>query len=70
MLGLFHRLRLFQNGEEVVNYFVEATSKSEQSQQRGTPQCKVALLILNINLPVLNGNEAMVKVMELYSQNE
>ena len=66
-LGLGERLRLFENGKEVVDYFIQAISMSELSQERGIPQCKVAILILEINLPVLTGNEAMAQVIELFN---
>ena len=32
------------------------------------PQSKVALIILEINLPKLTGNEAMAQVIELFNQ--
>ena len=70
MLGRVQRLRLFENGQEVVDYFVEATTKHDQLLGKGKPECKVALLILNINMQKLNGNEAMAQVMELFDQND
>ena len=43
---------------------------SELTQEKGIPQCKVALLILEINLPILTGNEAIAQVIELFSSIE
>ena len=59
MLGLGHKLKLFDNGQEVVDYFVSATSKSVSSLNTSPPDCQVALLMLEINIPKMNGNEAM-----------
>ena len=67
ILGRGHRLKLLENGQEVVDYFVEATSKSGKPLGRRASQCKIALLIVNINLFILNGNEAMAQVIELFN---
>ena len=69
-LGLGDRLKMFENGQAVVDYFVRTISISELSQDVMIPQCHVALMILEINLPELTGNEAMAQVRELFNQTE
>ena len=67
-LGLTGRLVLFEDGQEVVDYV--ATLLSSEIYQIPDQQMEqlACLLITEINLPGLNGNEVIVKIKELFQK--
>ena len=63
-LGIKECLVDFANGQEVVGYFTKILLQlPEERQQVVQP---VSLLLLDINMPVLNGYETLKKVKQLF----
>ena len=67
-LGLTARLLVFEGGQEVVDYV--ATLLSSEITQTPDQQMEqlACLLITEINLPDLNGNEVVVQIKELFEK--
>ena len=63
-IGLQECLVDFANGQEVVDYFTRILLQlAEERKQVVQP---VSLLLLDINMPVLNGHETLKKVKQLF----
>ena len=64
-IGVKKELVLFSNGQEVVEFFQELLN--EQFEIRATKVAwPVKLLILDINMPLLNGIETLLYIKELF----
>ena len=60
---------LFANGQEVVDYFdslLEDIKQNDSQVSRMTPQQPVALLLLDINMPIMSGMEALKAIKEKF----
>ena len=63
ILNIEERLRLFQSGQAVLNFFDELLSEIEKIYRNQRTQVgfiiyqPVVLLILDINMPIVNGVE-------------
>ena len=55
-LNMTHRLKLFSNGQEVVDYFDQLLSQEIRTLQ------PVALMMLDINVPILHGLEVTTRI--------
>ena len=55
---------MFENGQEVVDYF--QNMRGDLGVQHDQDQKLVTLLILDVNMPILSGNEALVQIKERF----
>ena len=69
-IGLDNRLKMFANGQTVVDFVSELLTQLKTEADWGVEQVSqpISLLLLDINMPVLNGYETLTKVKELYSK--
>ena len=71
-LGLVDRMISCKNGEEVVDFFkfyLNELKSSNTSSSEGRDKAKqVALLFMDINMPLKSGLEAKKEVCDLYDQ--
>ena len=69
-LGLEHRLEMFSNGSEVLNQFHKMFDEYEEQglplSDSTTAFQPVRLLLLDINMPIINGMAVCKEVMLLY----
>ena len=63
-LGLASKLIIFSNGSEVVNYFTNLLDQPVVSQMKQP----ISLLILDINMPGLNGLECAANIKKQYKE--
>lgn len=63
-IGLAEKLVLFSNGLEVVNYFTKILENIDVRREEKTVQ-PVSLLLLDINMPILDGFETLKQVKQL-----
>ena len=59
-LGLSHRLVVLEDGIQAVEYFITQLNSFETSIGDSEKKQIACLLIMDINLPSLSGNEALV----------
>ena len=61
---------MFANGQSVVNFISKLLTDLQSDSDQGFEQMMqpVSLLLLDINMPVLNGYETLIKVKELFKQ--
>ena len=64
-LGLSNRLVEFSNGKKAVDFFQKLLTATGQDDVISD----VAILILDINMPVMSGNEAIVKLNAFFEAN-
>ena len=57
---------MFSDGQQVVDFFKKQLEQVEIGEQETEKKQIVCLLILDINMPVLNGNEALVQIKSLF----
>jgi len=62
-IGVASRLVTFANGQEVVDYFCTLLEDLKKAPE---PHIRISLLLLDINMPILNGFETCRKVKELF----
>ena len=67
-LGLSFRLVIFDDGRQVVNYFATLLNSQKFSTPGQQMKQVVSLLITELNLPGLNGNEVIVQIKELFDR--
>ena len=68
-IGITDRLVMCSNGQEVVDYFDRLLDDVKESQgDRMTPFQPVALLLLDINMPILGGMEALKIIKSKYQR--
>ena len=70
-LGLLNRVIFCKNGEEVVDYFKDFLNKFQDegsvSDKGSLCTRPVALLLMDINMPLKSGIEAKVEVDQLFA---
>ena len=64
-LGLQSKLKIFSNGVETVEYFSNILSHPGLLESKQP----ISLLILDINMPGLNGFECAKQIKQLYKEN-
>jgi CheY-like chemotaxis protein len=55
---IFKLTKTFTNGQEIVHYFSQRASTSSNTSQRGTGDVDSCIVILDYNMPVLDGADA------------
>ena len=65
-IGISDKLRMFSNGKQVTDYFESILSGIEL--QDGAIIQPVSLLLLDINMPVINGIQAFQSITAKYKQ--
>ena len=60
-------MSLFSNGKEVVDYFDELLRLHSEGPKSGSEQ-PVSLLILDINMPIMDGFETSTRVKTLFNE--
>ena len=69
-LDIKHRLQLCQNGREVISLINEEVEKAKNKIAANEIQQKfvqpISLLLLDINMPIVNGLEVCKKVKTIY----
>ena len=66
-LGLAKRLVMLSNGQEVIDYCDKLYEDLYRSQTEGElPLQPVALLLLDINMPIKNGIETLLVIKEKF----
>ena len=65
-VGLSKRLVMFQNGQEVLEFLERYQDNHEQSDQNVVYQ-PISLLLLDINMPVLNGLQTLPLVKKRFA---
>ena len=66
-LGLRERTRVFENGQQVIEC-LDKQIESALASKDGQLQWPVALVILDINMPILNGFETMAQINARFAQ--
>ena len=56
---------MFSDGKETVDYFENILNNIEETEDPAQP---VSLLILDINMPIVNGIDAMKSIMDKYKK--
>lgn len=62
------RLKIFSNGQEVVEFFEQHLLKEMSAQKIDRTYQPVALLLIDINMPILNGMETVPKIKKLFTE--
>ena len=65
-LGLAYRLVVLEDGIEVIDHFISLLNSVETSIDDSEKKQIVCLLIMDINLPNLSGNEVLVQIKKLF----
>ena len=60
-------MTLFSNGQEVIDYFKELLRLTSESTENVRKQ-PVAVLLLDINMPLVDGFETSKRVKELFDE--
>ena len=63
-IGLQSKLKIFSNGMETVEYFTNVLSQSGMFEIKQP----ISLLILDLNMPVLNGYDCAKQIKQLYKE--
>ena len=66
--GLSRRAEFFRNGQEVVNYFTTLLKNYEQDDLNESRIQPIALLLLDINMPIMTGIEAISIIKKKFRQ--
>ena len=67
-LGLSDRLQMFSNGKEAVIYFDRILSDCKQQRQNVVNNQPVSLILLDINMPIMTGIEAITIIKQKYEE--
>lgn len=66
-VGLTKRLVMFQNGQEVLE-FIDRYQESIEMSDQNIVQQPISLLLLDINMPVLNGLQTLPLVKKKFAE--
>ena len=64
-MGIPEKLKTFSDGKAVADYFERLLDDEESAQECIQP---VSLLLLDINMPIENGIQALVRIKEAYQR--
>ena len=64
-MGIPEKLKLFSDGKAVADYFESLLNDIESEQEEFCIQ-PVSLLLLDINMPIENGIEALARIKQAY----
>ena len=67
-IGLEHRLKTLSNGLAVVKFFESLFQEEAQNIEDSKVRQPVSILLLDINMPVLNGYETLIQVKSLFDK--
>ena len=69
-MGISEKLIMFSDGQNVAEYFDGVLDKIDVTSPRTNPQPlqPVTLLLLDINMPILNGMEAFNRINNKYNE--
>ena len=67
-LGVVKQLTIFSDGKEVVDYFEALLQDIDSKQAEWTEGAKqpISLLLLDINIPIINGLDVFVRVKQMF----
>lgn len=65
-IGLQGRLKLFSNGQDVIDFFEHHLSELSRDDTTEQVRQPVSLVLLDINMPLLNGIETLMKVKQTF----
>ena len=58
-MGISHKLITFSDGKEVIDYFEKLLNRLDLQSYEEIPLQPVSLLLLDINMPIINGMETL-----------
>ena len=63
-----NRLKMFTNGQEVIDFLQNllAYVQNDDQEESQAPRQPVTLVLLDINMPILNGLETMKLIKEMF----